>query len=97
MTLPPAEPAPERRRGGDRRASNPTSSGNQVVAAVFAVCGALVVLYLFLLAVGGISPHDAPATSVAALILAVLWLAYSGRRLLRNQRSPVGDRERRGF
>ena len=63
----------------------------------FAVCGALVVLYLFFVAFGGVDPTEDPGWGIAALVLAVLWLAHSWRRLWGGGASPSGDRERRGF
>ncbi len=65
--------------------------------ALWAVCGAAVVIYLFFVVLGSVSPGDAPAASGVALALAVLWLAHSWRRLATDARSPRPDRERRGF
>lgn len=70
---------------------------DQLHAAAWAVVGALVVLYLFLVAIGGVDPGDAPAASIAATAAGVLWLAHAWRRLWAGGHSPVGDRERRGF
>jgi hypothetical protein len=97
------EEIPERRwrdrRRADRRSSGPqtTVGGFGLVPALWAIIGSLVVLYLFLLAVGGVAPGDAPAATVVALVLAVLWLAHAWRRVIVGGVSPRGDRERRGF
>jgi hypothetical protein len=63
----------------------------------WAIIGALVVLYLFFVAVGGVDPGEDPAWAIAALVLALLWLAHSWRRLWAGGASPTSDRERRGF
>lgn len=89
------------RRGGDRRTTGRRSSdyrgGFTPITLLMAVCGALVVLYLFFVAVGGVDPTQDEGWTIAALVLAVLWLAYSWRRLWSGGASPSADRERRGF
>jgi hypothetical protein len=86
----------DRRAGGDRRSTD-TEARFGLVPAFWALIGALVVAYLFFVALGGVDPSDAPVATGIALALAVLWLAHSWRRLLIGSRSPSGDRERRGF
>ena len=94
--------AMERRRGEDRRAnpvgrrSSDYRGGFTPLTILMSVCGALVVLYLFFVAVGGVDPDNTEWT-IAALVLAILWLAYSWRRLWSGGASPTSDRERRGF
>ena len=85
-----------RRSGADRRATD-TEGRFGALPALWAVVGALVVVYLFFMALGNVRPGDAPVATVVALVLAVAWLAHAWRRLLLGSRSPVGDRERRGF
>ena len=89
------------RRGGDRRGSGRRSSDYQSgltpLTVLMSICGGLVVLYLFFVAVGGVDPTDDKGWTIAALVLAVLWLAYSWRRLWAGGASPTPDRERRGF
>lgn len=90
------------RRGdaGGRRAADVTVARGPAQAAwafAWALVGAIVVLYLFFLAIGGVDPDDAPAVSIAVLVLAVLWFAHAWRRVIGGGRSPIGDRERRGF
>lgn len=85
----------DRRRGGRR--TTDTEGRFALVPAIWAVIGAAVVAYLFFLVLGNVKPGDAPVASAIALVLAVLWLAHAWRRVLIGARSPVGDRERRGF
>ena len=97
----------ERRVGGDRRQNDRRAStgrragdyrgGFTPLTIVMSVCGALVVLYLFFIAVGGVDPTEDKGWTIAALVLAALWLAYSWRRLWAGGASPSADRERRGF
>jgi len=86
----------ERRRGVGRRSSD-YRGGVTPVTVIVSLCGALVVLYLFFVAVGGVDPTDDKGWTIAALVLAALWLAYSWRRLWAGGASPTSDRERRGF
>jgi hypothetical protein len=88
----------ERRRTGGRRATDQPVLGRSR-AFVWALAGALVVLFLFFVAIGGINPKDARAVSIVALVLAVLWLAHSWRRMWSGPTGFVSrpDRERRGF
>ena len=86
----------ERRRSQGRRAGDYVG-GATIATFLFALCGALVVVYLFFAAIGGVDPSDDLGWTIAALVLAVLWLAYSWRRLLAGGASPAADRERRGF
>jgi type VI protein secretion system component VasK len=92
----------ERRRQADRRStpgrrSSDYRGGFTPITIVMAVCGALVVLYLFFVAVGGVDPTENEGWTIAALVLALLWLVYSWRRLWAGGASPTADRERRGF
>src|SRR5688572_5558089 len=99
--------AMERRAGRDRRAAERRSTTGRrssdyrgaftPVTVLMSICGALVVLYLFFVAVGGVDPTEDKVWTIAALILAILWLAYSWRRLWSGGASPTSDRERRGF
>ena len=94
----------ERRRRGvdDRRRSPGRRSSDYIGRAtpltfLWALCGALVVLYLFFVVAGGVDPGDHTEWSIAVLVLAVLWLLHSWRRLWSGGASPAADRERRGF
>jgi hypothetical protein len=93
---------PDRRTGTERRASpgrraTDTEGRFALAPALWAVIGAAVVVYLFFVVLAGVSYDDAPAASIAALALAVLWLAHAWRRVIVGSRSPSVDRERRGF
>ena len=92
----------ERRQRSDRRSSAGRRSADYQGRAnpltfLLAACGALVVLYLFFVAIGGVDPSEQPGWGIAALVLALVWLAYSWKRLWAGGASPAADRERRGF
>lgn len=95
--------ATDRRSGADRRRASAgrraadTEGRFAIVPALWAIGGALVVGYLFFMALGNVRPGDAPGATIVALVIGVLWVAHAWRRLLVGSRSPVGDRERRGF
>ncbi len=90
---------PDRRSTGRRSsdASGPRGAAQTVWVVAWAVVGAVLVLYLFLLAIGAVSADEAKTASVVALVLAVLWFAHAWRRVLGGGVTPPGDRERRGF
>ena len=69
-----------------------------VRAALWAICGAAVVLFIFFAAIGGIDPGEAEVATLVIGVLALLWLAHAWRRLF-GDRDGVSqtDRERRGF
>lgn len=92
----------ERRRRADRRETPGRRASDYEGRAtpltfVWAACGALVVLYLFFVAIGGVDPSEQPGWGIAALVLALVWLAHSWKRLWAGGASPAADRERRGF
>lgn len=99
----------EERRSGERRAGERRAVGGRraddvrrrrrdtVVATVWALVGAAVVLYLFLLVVDAVDPDRAPAASIVVLVLAVAWAAHAWRRLYMGGYVSRPDRERRGF
>ena len=66
-------------------------------AALWAVIGAIVVLYLFFIALGGVDPGDAKVATIIIAVLALLWLAHAWRRIWAGGYSSATDRERRGF
>ena len=86
----------DRRESVGRRSSD-YRGGFTPLTILMSICGALVVLYLFFVAVGGVDPTDDPGWTIAALVLAIVWLAYSWRRIWAGGASPTPDRERRGF
>ena len=93
------------RRGGERRRYDPhgvrvaTSKGSRqnLLAALWALVGAIVVVYLFFMVLGDKKPGDTPILSGIVLALAVVWLAHSWRRLVGGGAISPADRERRGF
>jgi Flp pilus assembly protein TadB len=93
----------ERRRRGERRsvprrAEDRERQWRSLAATFLAFCGALAILYLFFAAVGAVDLGEALVFTIAAAVLAILWLLGAW------QRSRTGaaivtrpDRERRGF
>ena len=76
----------------------PDLKNNALVAFVWALIAAAIVLFIFFAAFGGFEPSEAKATSVVVAVLAVLWLAHAWKRLFSTQNSsPRSDRERRGY
>jgi len=76
----------------------PDLKNNALVAFVWALIAAVIVLFIFFAAFGGFDPSEAKTTSVVVAVLAVLWLLHAWKRLLSNQNSsPRSDRERRGY
>jgi len=96
VMLPGGERIPDRREAG-RRASDRAPRLHTLQAALWAICGALVVLYLFLVALNAVTPRKAPVATIVVLGLAVIWLAHAWRRLYSGGFVSRGDRERRGF
>jgi hypothetical protein len=68
-----------------------------VKAALWAVCGGVVIAYLFFVAIGGVNPVTATTASFVVVGLAALWLAHAWRGLMHGGSSSRADRERRGF
>jgi len=64
-----------------------------------AICGGLVVVFLFFAAIGAVRFRDAAAATIVTMVMATVWLAgywYRHRSLGPGGPSPM-DRERRGF
>jgi hypothetical protein len=59
---------------------------NTLAHAFWAVCGALVVLFIFFAALGAIDPAEAVELTVVVLALAALWLAHAWRELFLDER-----------
>jgi ABC-type transport system involved in cytochrome bd biosynthesis fused ATPase/permease subunit len=86
------------RRGALRRESDRADRMREMVAFAIAMCGGLAVLYLFFVAIGTIKIGDAVAATVAAVLLAAIWLFAFWRRMRSNALvAQRPDRERRGF
>ena len=69
-----------------------------MAAFAIAMCGGLAVLYVFFVAIGTVDLGDAIVATIAALVLAAIWLVAFWRRMKTNAlvvQRP--DRERRGF
>ena len=86
------------RRGGLRREADRSERMREMAAFAIAMCGGLALLYLFFIIIGTIDVGDAIAATVAALVLAALWL-WGFRRRMKTGAVVVQrpDRERRGF
>jgi putative flippase GtrA len=86
------------RRGAVRREADRAERLREMAAFAIAMCGGLVVLYLFFVAIGTIDIAHAAVTTAAVVVLALIWLAAYWYRLKTNAlvvQRP--DRERRGF
>jgi hypothetical protein len=53
---------------------------------LWAAMGSVVLLFIFLAALGAIDPIEATEVTVAVVALAVLWLAHAWRRLWLDER-----------
>ena len=85
------------RLGRDPVGTTAAPRSQTLSAALWALCGGLVILFIFFAALGAFDPTEAVELTVAALVLSVLWLAHSWRRLWLEEASPRADRERRGY
>src|SRR5256885_17011074 len=91
------EPRRDRRRF-ERRSEDREQRLRTAAAAAMAICGGLVVVYIFFWAFGAFSLGTALAATIVVLILGVLWLGgvyyrvRSGAFFITRR-----DRERRGF
>ena len=86
------------RRGAMRREADRAERMREMAAFAIALCGGLVVLYVFFVAIGTVDIGEATVTTVAVILLAIIWLIAFWRRMKTNAlvvQRP--DRERRGF
>jgi hypothetical protein len=83
--------------GGGPAGRGPRLAGPR--SALWAITGAVVVLFAFFLAIGGVDPGDAAAACMIAALLAIAWIAHWWSRSSRGgaRLAERGDRERRGF
>ena len=94
----------ERRQGVDRRATPGRRAADRrermrdVIATAFAICGGLVVLYVFFVAIGAVDLGDALIATGVAVALAAIWLIGAYQRYKSGAVFITrSDRERRGF
>ena len=88
----------DRRAAGGRRDEDRRGRLRDVVATVFAICGGLVVLYLFFVAIGAVDIGDALIATGVAVVLAVVWLVGAYQRYKSGAEFITrSDRERRGY
>ena len=89
---------PVERRGGLRREADRRERMRDMAAFTFAVCGGLVVLYVFFVVIGAINIGDAAVATGGAVVLSLIWLLGFWRRLQTGAAMVQRpDRERRGF
>ncbi len=101
VQAPPAEGerrAVDDRRAGGRRLTDLMERFRAIAATLIAFCGGLAVLFLFFAAIGTVDIGDAIVATIAAVVLAIIWLGGAYQRY----RSGGGfvtrrERERRGF
>jgi hypothetical protein len=79
----------ERRRTPGRRSVDYQGRAS-LLTFVPALCGALVVVYLFFVAISGAELAEEPGWAIAALVLALIWLAPRGGACSPGGVSPVG-------
>ena len=68
----------------------PHDRGHGAQAFFWAACGAIVLLYIFLAALGAFEPGEAEVVTAAVLVLAALWLGHSWGRLWRDEHGQRG-------
>ncbi len=90
--------APERRTGRMRRAEDRAQLMRTAVVAATSICGGLAILFVFFWALGAIDIKDAVAAAIAAVVMALVWLAGFWYRHRHEPATFVRhERERRGF
>jgi ABC-type transport system involved in cytochrome bd biosynthesis fused ATPase/permease subunit len=91
------EPRRDRRRM-ERRSEDRDQRLRTAAAAALAICGGLVVVYIFFWAFGAFSLGDAAAATAVVVILGLLWLGGVYYRVRTGAKFITRrDRERRGF
>jgi NADH:ubiquinone oxidoreductase subunit 3 (subunit A) len=86
------------RRHMERRSEDREQYLRVAIAAALAICGGLVVVYLFFWAFGAFSLGQAAAATVVVIVLGLMWLVgvyyryRTGAKFITRR-----DRERRGF
>lgn len=89
----------EDRRRAPRRSEDRQARIQEFAAFGFAICGGLVIVYIFFALIGAVDPLQAVVASVVALVLALVWLVgyWQRRRGAAGRAIAPGERERRGF
>jgi hypothetical protein len=101
--MPPPPPVadrrrPERRTGELRRAEDRAQMVRTAIVAATSICGGLAILFVFFWALGAIDVKDAVAAAIAAIVLALVWIAgFVYRHQVESKISRHHERERRGF
>ena len=89
--------APERRSYTEQRGER-VFDARTAVAVGAALCGGLVLVFVFFWALGGVDVTDAVATTSVVMVLALVWLAVYLHRSRQEESDVIRrDRERRGF
>jgi len=97
---------PERRTGGDRRASGEggrragdrSEQFRSIAATVLAFAGGLAILYFVVALIGAVDFRDALVATIVAPLLALVWLLGAFQRYRSGARFVTRrERERRGF
>src|SRR4051794_16729517 len=103
QAVPPPPPladrrAPDRRTGELRRSEDRGQMMRTAIVAATSICGGLAFLFVFFWALGAINVKDALVTTVAAVVLALVWLAgFWYRHQVESKTGRLRERERRGF
>jgi protein-S-isoprenylcysteine O-methyltransferase Ste14 len=89
--------APERRSHPEQRPER-AFDARTAVAVGAALCGGLVLVFVFFWALGAVDVTDAVATTSVVMLLALVWLAVYLYRSRQEETDVIRrDRERRGF
>jgi O-antigen/teichoic acid export membrane protein len=104
MTVQPPPPPPvadrraPERRGYQRRAEDRVQFSRTAIVAASSICGGLAILFVFFWALGAIDVQNAVAATIAAVVLAAVWVAgFVYRHRIESHQARVHERERRGF
>jgi hypothetical protein len=90
--------APDRRTGELRRAEDRVQMMRTAIVAATSICGGLAILFVFFWALGAVPVEDALVTTIAAVVLALVWLAgFWYRHRVESRNGRLRERERRGF
>ena len=90
--------APDRRTGELRRAEDRVQMMRTAIVAATSICGGLAILFVFVWALGAIHIKDAVVSTIAAVVLALVWLAgFWYRHQVESKQGLQHERERRGF